>query len=332
MKKSRKILSGIMALSLMCGMVSVPSAFAEYEEKYVDTTGPLDILEDPEITESEDEPIEEDDTVKVEKSGKWGKSGTWTLDSKGLLTINGEKTFSGLDDQLTKDEIETVKGLVIGDGITDIASFAFSSYNKLGYVTFPDTLTSTGNNAFYRCEALYDVELPESLTALGADSFRECKKLTSIVIPDSVTSIGDFAFMVSGLVNLTIGRNVVSIGERAFDNTSIGKAQYRGTEKEWKAVTKKYSATPFDIECIVKTGDANSDGGVNISDAVFIMQCLSNPNEYSMNEMQQLNADVVDVGSGLTPIDALAIQMIGINLINLEDLPATSEDVNSVAG
>ncbi|MDE6538823.1 MAG: glycoside hydrolase family 9 protein [Ruminococcus sp.] len=80
----------------------------------------------------------------------------------------------------------------------------------------------------------------------------------------------------------------------------------------------------------VKFGDANMDGSVNVSDAVLIMQSLSNPTDYKLSEIGAKCADVVDNGSGVTAMDALAIQMIGINLITENDLPTTTEKITSL--
>lgn len=54
------------------------------------------------------------------------------------------------------------------------------------------------------------------------------------------------------------------------------------------------------------TGDANEDGEVKLSDAVLIMQSLSNPDEYQLTLQGIANADMD--GDGITPMDALAIQ------------------------
>ena len=67
-------------------------------------------------------------------------------------------------------------------------------------------------------------------------------------------------------------------------------------------------------------GDANEDKDVNVADAVLIMQTLSNPNDYKLTEQGQKNADVVG-NDGVTAKDALAIQMIGINLITADQFP-----------
>jgi hypothetical protein len=65
-----------------------------------------------------------------------------------------------------------------------------------------------------------------------------------------------------------------------------------------------------------KAGDANCDGGVDMSDAVLIMQALSNPNKYGLNgsdrnhitERGRKNADCSGSSDGMTVNDATAIQ------------------------
>ncbi|MDE6427309.1 MAG: glycoside hydrolase family 9 protein [Ruminococcus sp.] len=66
----------------------------------------------------------------------------------------------------------------------------------------------------------------------------------------------------------------------------------------------------------VLLGDANEDGKVSIADAVLIMQALSNPTDYQLTEQGAKNADVANIGDGVTTIDALAIQCLDINLID----------------
>ena len=67
-------------------------------------------------------------------------------------------------------------------------------------------------------------------------------------------------------------------------------------------------------------GDANVDGEVNISDAVIIMQSISNPSEYKLSAQGNVNSDVVG-NDGITNADALAIQCIEAKLVKQADLP-----------
>ena len=80
--------------------------------------------------------------------------------------------------------------------------------------------------------------------------------------------------------------------------------------------------TPTDPEKVTY-GDSNGDNNINVSDAVFIMQCLSNPNEYKMSAEQKDAADVCNRGDGVTAMDALVIQQISIHIYSLNDLPVT---------
>ncbi|MDE6035270.1 MAG: cellulase family glycosylhydrolase [Ruminococcus sp.] len=80
----------------------------------------------------------------------------------------------------------------------------------------------------------------------------------------------------------------------------------------------------------VLTGDANGDGELSLADAVFIMQSIANPEVYVIDEMCREAADVVNKGDGITVMDALAIQLVNIELLKAEDLPTTSEIIDSL--
>ena len=77
--------------------------------------------------------------------------------------------------------------------VTEIADYAFY-YNKLWSVSFPETLTTIGNNAFAKCPNLRSVELPETVTTIGKGAFASCQRLTSVTLPTTLTEIGDYAF------------------------------------------------------------------------------------------------------------------------------------------
>ncbi|MDE5834960.1 MAG: hypothetical protein K2H26_05520 [Ruminococcus sp.] len=78
--------------------------------------------------------------------------------------------------------------------------------------------------------------------------------------------------------------------------TSAGAVTVPGTSGNTSSGNEKY-----------KKGDANCDGEVNISDAVLIMQSISNPGDYKVSEQGVINGDVIGNDS-LTNMDALEIQ------------------------
>ncbi len=63
-------------------------------------------------------------------------------------------------------------------------------------------------------------------------------------------------------------------------------------------------------------GDSNCDKAVDVSDAVLIMQSLSNPAKYKLTEQGKANADCEGVGNGVTNMDALAVQKYKLQLIS----------------
>ena len=94
----------------------------------------------------------------------------------------------------------------------------------------------------------------------------------------------------------------------------------------------------FAAETEVSTlvGDANCDGGVDMADAVMIMQALSNPNKYgkggtdthAITDQGLINADCNGENDGVSNNDALAIQMY---LLGKGELSSGKTDVDPVA-
>ena len=110
-----------------------------------------------------------------------------------------------------------IKDYTIPNGVTAIDNQAFYDFHSLERVVIPDSVTSIGNSAFYGCDNLTSVVIGDSVTSIGDSAFLYCGNLTSIVIPDSVTSIGKYAF---------------------YCCDSLTSIKYRGTEKEWNAISK----------------------------------------------------------------------------------------------
>ncbi|MCM1529448.1 MAG: DUF5620 domain-containing protein [Alistipes sp.] len=80
---------------------------------------------------------------------------------------------------------------------------------------------------------------------------------------------------------------------------------------------------------VKKWGDANCDNNVDIADATLILQVIGNPDKYSMSEQGEINADVVDNGKGITPLDSLAIQLYDAHLIEYSAFPIHSDQMDS---
>ena len=144
--------------------------------------------------------------------------------------------------------------IIIKDGTSVIADYAFAGFTGLTAVTIPSSVTHIGEEVLVRCSSLTSIEvdsentiydsrdncnaiietatntliqgcqntiIPNGVTSIGGSAFSGCKNLTSITIPNSVTSIGESAFYdCSSLTVITIPEGVTSIGSSAFSGCS----------------------------------------------------------------------------------------------------------------
>lgn len=83
------------------------------------------------------------------------------------------------------------------------------------YEVRPSTV-SIDAEAFAGHGRLERVTLPEGLRVIGAGAFRDCRRLERVTLPESIERIEAEAFLDSGLVELSIPRNVGHIGRLAL--------------------------------------------------------------------------------------------------------------------
>ena len=127
----------------------------------------------------------------------------------------------------------------------------------------------------------------------------------------------------SSAKNGTYDLEIVPISRETYSGSGSANAEigcgYESNGKPVKVATsvKNGSVTvgKSEIEVTLR-GDANCDGGVDMSDIVLIMQALANPNKYGLNGSEAshitaqgtANGDVDEAVKGLTAGDALKIQ------------------------
>ena len=167
-----------------------------------------------------------------------GTNLTWTLDSDGVLVIEGqgrmkdwtwEDVYDNSSDFQRMDwhkyynpEVwanNVINSAIVADGVTSIGDRAFSECYSLGSIDLPESVTSIGDRAFYYCSSLSSIVIPESLTSIGDYAFYYCSSLSSIDLPESLTSIGDYTFYdCVSLSSIVIPESLTSIGNYAFYN------------------------------------------------------------------------------------------------------------------
>ena len=116
---------------------------------------------------------------------------------------------------------ESLKSIVIPDGVTSIGEQAFNNCYSLTKIAIPDSVKSIGDGAFVNCKKLTSITIPDNVKSIGDMTFSLCFALTEIVIPNSVTMIGYEAFECCfALKSIVIPARVTEIGESAFSGCS----------------------------------------------------------------------------------------------------------------
>ena len=118
---------------------------------------------------------------------------------------------------------DTLRQVVLGDGITSVGAYAFSSaYQKLVNLQLPSTLITIGVNAFRNCSGLTTLNLScPALTTIGSYAFSDCTGLTGSLdfsgCPE-LTTIGGGAFRAcTGITTLNLScPALTTIGGSAF--------------------------------------------------------------------------------------------------------------------
>ncbi len=102
----------------------------------------------------------------------------------------------------------TVKKLVIEEGVTGISMSAFSSFTALKYVVLPRSLTTIGIMAFKDCTNLRKVLGGENLASLGSAAFGGCEKLYAVEAMEHIRAMDGAAFRGCAFKTLTLPGDV----------------------------------------------------------------------------------------------------------------------------
>ena len=167
----------------------------------------------------------ENDDGTLSISGYYGNEETIVFPSE----LDGKKVSTICIKQSKSWDRDTVKHIVISEGISEITlhssgsydSGAFRDCHNLKSVSLPSTLTKIGDYTFTFCKNLNHVILPEGLTEIGTAAFEYCHSLDKLEIPDSVVKIGDGAFFLGWLKYVPVYANSGSYAQNYFTENDI---------------------------------------------------------------------------------------------------------------
>ena len=177
---------------------------------------------------------------------------TWKLSEDGTLTISGTGSMVNYSSGYSVPwypQRESIKNIIIENGVTSIGNNAFYGCKALTSLTIPNNVTSIGYNAFGNCTGLTSITIPNSITSIGRSAFYKCSALTSITIPNSVTNIGDYggdyAFeLCSALTSIKVEE-----GNKYYDSRNNCNAIIRKSDNTLISGCKN-TIIPNDVESI----------------------------------------------------------------------------------
>ena len=180
-----------------------------------------------------------------------GKDGTdiaWALDNDGTLTLTGTGKMGSTPNR----EDNRVKKLIVGEGITGLADYAFFECFNLADVEIPSTLQTIGEKAFAYCN-IDDIAFPDTLFSIGQYAFEGNmiasvsfgsgldtipeglffgnETLTSADIPATILTVEDGAFSGCRLNEITLHEGLLSVGARAFEESTVANFTFPDSVK-----------------------------------------------------------------------------------------------------
>ncbi len=134
-----------------------------------------------------------------------GENCSWTIDDKGVLTVSGTGDMKDYSDpeewsrtypRPWQSYNNTVKEIVIGEGITSVGTWAFKDFKALETLTLADSVKKIGMIAFDSATSLNKINMSENsqLESINWQAFSHDKALTSFVVPSAATNVGSAAF------------------------------------------------------------------------------------------------------------------------------------------
>lgn len=138
----------------------------------------------------------------------------------GVEVDNNEDAF--LIDNNVLYECHLTDTVVVPEGITEIASTAFSSKYHITKVVLPEGLKIIRANAFLGCAGLKEIVIPESVEIIEDQAFFGCKMLKKVHLPKNLKNLGVKVFTDSGLESVDLPENSdLCIGAYVFANTKL---------------------------------------------------------------------------------------------------------------
>ena len=221
--------------------------------------------------------------------------------------------------------LTSLKNLVIGNSVTTIGSYAFSSCTGLKKViwnarnangfqddtpfsdcenltefVFGDEVEHIPDYLCYNLTSLKNLVIGNSVTNIRSHAFKGCTGLTAVTLPNAMTDIGGWAFAYcTGLTEVTIPNAVTHIGDGVFAYcTGLKKVIWNA--RNVQNFLHNYSTYPF-LSCKQLTDFVFGEEVEHIP-ALLCCELASLKNLVIGNSVTSIGISAFDGCSGLTEV------------------------------
>ena len=213
-------------------------------------------------------------------SGTFGAGLKWSYDGATQeLKISGSGSIP-TDNLPWRDYEESIRTIIIEEGITSVGEYTFWKYPNLTSVTLPSTFTRIGKSAFKECLNLTSINFPDRLMQIGEYAFDGCSFLQDVKLPNNLRIMGTSCFKGTAIKTIEIPSSMITIPQRAFDecyyletitlpNTLRGietcafkncsglrSVIYKGTTAEWSRINIDSYGNDALVSAAIKTSSS----------------------------------------------------------------------------
>lgn len=248
MKRSKRIVSFILSLSIVCSM-AVPT-FAEENDSA------LPAETEAAVTELDDTSSEAD-TAEIEE---YAATNDTDVSIAGWKQNNTDPLCDGFHYQEKADGTIMITGsdktnpnIVIptklkGKAVTEISEYAFYRYEEIESVSVPSSVKKINNRAFAKCPNLKKITI-SGVKNIGNGICNEDGSLEEVILEGNIERIGSGAFSDTALTSLYVPKTVTELGYYAF-----GYETYYWDPEDGDLVEDYRVNKNFTLEC--ETGSA----------------------------------------------------------------------------
>lgn len=176
-----------------------------------------------------------------------------------------------------------MRGALMANNVASIGEYALS-YTGITSVTIGDLVTNIGPYTFTSCTNLTNLTIADGVTCIGESAFQSCSNLATVSIGAGLTNIGDLVFYnCAHLTNVYFNGNAPSAGLGEFVNGYTlepatiyylaGTKNWTSTfcgcpTKSWMPFTYTTNGHSITITGYTGPGDPVSAGGLDIPSSI----------------------------------------------------------------